>query len=99
MEIQSPKRSILRFAALLACVLISAALMPRPTAGQSGLGSGRVEGTGTDESGATVAAAMITAHSDATGLTAAQSSDSTGHFIFPYLSPRAYHRSVDRAGC
>src|SRR5579864_1291786 len=100
MEIQSPNRSILglRVAALLAWGLISAVLMPRPTAGQSGLGSGRVEGTVTDESGATVAAAMITAHSDATGLTAVQTSDSSGHFIFPYLSPGTYHMSVEKAG-
>jgi len=100
MKIQLLKRSILRvrFAALLACGLISAALMPRPTASQSGLGSGRVEGTVTDESGATVAAAVITAHSDATGLTAMQTSDSSGHFIFPYLSPGTYHLSVEKAG-
>jgi len=96
MEIQLSRRSILgvRLAALLACGLISVALMPSPTAGQSGLGSGRVEGTVTDESGATVAAATITAHSDATGLTAVQTSDSSGHFIFPYLSPGTYHMSV-----
>ena len=100
MEIQLPKRSILgvKFAALLACSLISAVLMTGSAAAQSGLGSGRVEGTVTDESGATVAAAMITARGDATGLATVQTSDPSGHFLFPYLTPGTYHVSVEKAG-
>jgi len=71
-----------RFAVLLACGLIPAALMTKPAAGQSGLGSGRVEGTVLDESGATVAAATITARSDATDLATVQTSDPSGIFFF-----------------
>jgi len=72
--------------------------MTKPTAAQSGLGSGRVEGTVMDASGATVAGATITARNDATGLSTAQTSDPTGHFIFPYLTPGMYHVSVEKAG-
>jgi len=77
---------------------MAAAFMTRPTAGQSGLGSGRVEGTVMDASGATVAGAAVTARNDATGLSTAQTSDPTGHFIFPYLNPGTYHVSVEKAG-
>jgi hypothetical protein len=72
-------------------------MAPRAAA-QSGLGSGRIEGTVTDESGATVAGATITARSDATGVPTVQTSDDSGHFLFPYLTPGAYHVSIERAG-
>ena len=100
MEIQLRKRFVrgVRFAALLACSLIAAALMTKPAAGQSGLGSGRVEGTVLDESGATVATATVTARSDATGVATVQTSDPSGHFLFPYLTPATYHVSVEKAG-
>src|SRR5882762_8057027 len=100
MKIKLSRRSTWdgRAAALLACGLIAAAFMTKPTAAQSGLGSGRVEGTVTDASGATVAGATITARNDATGLSTAQTSDPTGHFIFPYLNPGTYHVSVEKAG-
>src|SRR6266852_260535 len=66
MRIQMRKRGM-RFVAFLTCSLISGVLMTQGAAGQSGLGSGRIEGTVTDESGATVAGATITARNDATG--------------------------------
>src|ERR1700688_3562894 len=83
------KRIVLgmRFAALLVCGLIAGAWMTTPVAGQSGLGSGRVEGTVTDESGATIADATVTARSDATSVTTEQTTDTSGHFLFPYLTP------------
>ena len=100
MEIQLRKRAIrgVKFAALLACGLIAAALMTEPAAGQSGLGSGRVEGTVLDDSGATVAAATVSARSDATGVTTVQTSDPSGHFLFPYLTPGTYHVSIEKSG-
>ena len=88
----------LRFGALLACGIIAAALMIEPAAGQSGLGSGRVEGTVMDESGSSVAEATVTARNDATALTTIQTSDPSGHFLFPYLSPGTYQVSVEKAG-
>jgi hypothetical protein len=87
-----------RFVVLLGCSLIATAWMTEPAAGQSGLGSGRVEGTVVDGSGAAVADATITARSDATGLTTIQTSDASGHFLFPYLSPGTYHVSSEKAG-
>jgi hypothetical protein len=100
MRRQSRTRLIrrVRFAALLACGLIVAALTTEPVAGQSGLGSGRVEGTVMDESGATVASATVTARSDSTGVAMVQSTDSSGHFLFPYLIPGGYHVSVEKSG-
>jgi hypothetical protein len=88
----------LRFGALLACGIIAATLMIEPAAGQSGLGSGRVEGTVMDESGSSVAEATVTARNDATALTTIQTSDPSGHFLFPYLSPGTYQVSVEKAG-
>jgi hypothetical protein len=100
MEKQVWKRFVqaMKFAALLACGLTAVTLVTEPVAGQSGLGSGRVEGTVMDESGATVAGATITARSDATGLATVQTSDQAGHFLFPYLTPGAYHVSAEKAG-
>jgi hypothetical protein len=89
---------LVRFATLLACGLIAIALTSRLAAGQSGLGSGRVEGTVTDSSGATVADAKITVHGEATGLNVEQNSDPSGHFNFPYLTPGKYQVSVEKAG-
>src|SRR6266851_2568812 len=98
MRLNRRNRRALRFGALLACSIIAVSLMIKPAAGQSGLGSGRIEGTVMDESGATVADATVTARSDATGVATVQSSDSSGHFLFPYLTPGAYHVSVEKAG-
>jgi hypothetical protein len=100
MEIKLRKRAIrgVKFFALLVCGLIAAALMTEPAAGQSGLGSGRVEGTVLDESGATVAVATVTARSDATGVATVQTSDPSGHFLFPYLTPGTYHVSIEKSG-
>ena len=94
------KRFVLgvRIAALLAYCVIVATCVSKPAAGQSGLGSGRLEGTVIDESGATVAGATITARSDAMGLATVQTSDPSGRFLFPYLTPGAYHVSVEKAG-
>ena len=67
-------------------------------AGQSGLGTGRVEGTVLDSSGAAVADASVTALNMATDVSTVQQSDSTGHFLFPYLSPGNYHVTIEKSG-
>jgi hypothetical protein len=54
-----------RFAILLGCPLIATAWMSQPAAGQSELGSGRVEGVIVDESDGVVPDAAVTASSDA----------------------------------
>jgi len=64
-----------RIAILLGCLLTATAWMTEPAAGQSGLGSGRVEGVIVDESDGVVPHAAVTASSDATGLSTIQTSD------------------------
>jgi hypothetical protein len=86
-----------RFLALAGLSMLAVWLTPA-AAGQSGLGSGRAEGTVTDGSGAVVADATVTAVSDTTGLSTTQTSDSNGHFVFPYLTPGNYHVSVEKRG-
>src|SRR5580704_5342370 len=89
---------IIRYLVLLACPLIATARMTELAAGQSGLASGRVEGVIVDASDAVVPDAAVTANSDATGLSEMQNSDSSGHFLFPYLSPGTYHLSIKKSG-
>src|SRR3984885_9857500 len=81
---------------LLLCVvaLCTASLV----AAQSGLGTGRVEGTVLDSSGAAVADAAVTVLNMATDVSTAQQSDSTGHFLFPYLTPGNYHVTIEKSG-
>src|SRR5580704_1958232 len=89
---------IIRYLVLLACPLIATARMTELAAGQSGLGSGRVEGVVVDESDGVVPDAAVTASSDATGLSEIQTSDASGHFLFPYLSPGTYHLNIEKSG-
>lgn len=85
-------RSLLLLCSVIA--LCTASLV----AAQSGLGTGRVEGTVLDSSGAAVADASVTALNMATDVSTVQKSDSTGHFLFPYLAPGNYHVTIERSG-
>ena len=67
-------------------------------AGQSGLGTGRVEGTVLDRSAAAIVDASVTAVNMASGVSTEQKTDSSGHFLFPYLSPGDYHVNVEKSG-
>jgi len=87
-----------RLSILLVCCLGASAWMTGPARAQSGLGNGSIEGTVLDSSGAIVGGAGITAQNDSTGFSATQTSDSNGHFLFPYLSPGAYHVTIEKAG-
>ncbi len=87
-----------RLPVLLVCCMGASAWMAEPARAQSGLASGRIEGTVLDSSGAVVGSATVTARSDATGLSATQASDSNGYFLFPYLSPGTYRVTIERAG-
>ena len=89
---------VARSSILLVCGLGALGWITEPAAGQSGLGSGRIEGTVLDSSGATVVGAGVTAQNDSTGVSATQTSDANGYFLFPYLSPGAYHVSIEKAG-
>jgi len=65
---------------------------------QSSLGSGRLEGTVLDPSGAAVPGATVTAQNQATGVSATLTSDDSGHVLFLYLSPGTYQVSVQKPG-
>jgi hypothetical protein len=91
------RRGCLMCARVLFCL---AAFISVSSAGwaQSGLGSGRLEGTVLDSSGASVGGATVTVQNNATGSVSTQVADSGGHFIFVYLTPSAYHVTVEKAG-
>ena len=72
---------------LFVCALFALLLLPPLGLAQSSLGSGRLEGTVLDPSGAVVAGAAVTARNTETGVSTTQRSDSEGHFLFVYLTP------------
>src|SRR6202521_2980035 len=80
------------------CSIVAVLCTTSLVAGQSGLGTGRVEGTVLDRSGAAVADASVTALNLATDVSTVQKSDSTGHFLFPYLAPGKYHVTIEKSG-
>ena len=57
-----------------------------------------MEGTVLDPSGAAIPAASVAAVNEATGISAQQKSDSTGHFLFLDLQPGVYKLTVQRDG-
>ena len=87
-----------RVSARLACCVLALAWLAGPARAQTGLGSGRIEGTVVDASEGVVAGATVTARSDSTGLTMTQTSDASGHYLFPTLSPGAYHLTIEKTG-
>jgi hypothetical protein len=100
MDVQNWERLcvLVRMSILLACCALAVGWLAEPTSAQSGLGSGRVEGTVLDPSGANVVGAKVTARSDTTGLTTTQTSDVNGHFLFLYLLPESYHITIEKDG-
>src|SRR6266481_5887066 len=65
---------------------------------QAGAGTGRIEGTVTDSSGAVVPGAQVIAREETTNITASVTSEDDGHFIFLYLAPGSYDISVKKDG-
>lgn len=73
-------------------------LFQGPVRAQAGAGTGRIEGTVTDSSGAVVPGAQVTAREETTNITASAVSEDDGHFIFLYLAPGTYDISVKKDG-
>jgi hypothetical protein len=71
---------------------------PDPQRAQSALGSGQLEGTVLDSTGAAVAKATVTVRNQDTGVSVTQPTDDIGHFIFLYLVPGSYQVSIQRSG-
>jgi hypothetical protein len=86
------------FLSLLLCLAVAAFFCAEIMQAQSGAGSGRIEGTVSDTSGALVPEARITVRSQATGIAATATSESDGHFVFLYLIPGTYDVSVQKNG-
>ena len=96
---QSPRRKssslgLQAFCCLLAWTVLSGALAH----GQASLGTGRIEGTIVDSTGAAVTDTTVVAASASTGLSQTQKSDSTGHFVFLSLVPGSYSVSIQKLG-
>ncbi|MBS1866656.1 MAG: TonB-dependent receptor, partial [Acidobacteria bacterium] len=73
-------------------------LIQAPVFAQAGAGSGRIEGTITDASGAVVPGALVTAREESTNIAASASSGEDGRFLISYLAPGSYHVSVKKDG-
>ncbi len=73
-------------------------LLPITAWGQAGAGQGSIEGTVTDQAGAVVPGATVTARNVATQLTRAAKTDNTGRYVIPNLPPGDYEVAVEMAG-
>jgi len=82
------------FWCFLALVVLSGSL----THGQASLGTGRIEGTIVDTSGAAIADSTVVAASASTGISLTQKSDATGHFVFLSLVPASYQVTIQKPG-
>lgn len=79
-------------------VLILVLLLATLANGQASLGTGRVEGTILDSSGAAIADSTVLIANQDTGISFTQKSDSTGHFMFLSLPPGSYQVTIQKQG-
>ncbi|HEY8714883.1 MAG TPA: TonB-dependent receptor, partial [Candidatus Acidoferrum sp.] len=86
------------YPAAASVVLILALMVASGAWAQSGSGTGKIEGTLTDSSGAAVPGAELTARNQETAITAAATSEDNGHFIFLYLAPGVYTVVIKKDG-
>jgi hypothetical protein len=81
------------------CFVIAFVLLLATLAnGQASLGTGRVEGTIADSSGAAIADSTVLIANQDTGISFTQKSDSTGHFMFLSLPPGSYQVTIQKEG-
>ncbi len=85
-------KTILRFATLLALILLCCAVA------LAQIKSGTIVGAVTDPSGAVVAGAKIVVVNQQTNVETATVSDSTGSFTVPYLASGTYNVNVEKSG-
>lgn len=65
---------------------------------QASLGTGRVDGTVVDRSGAAIVDSTVIIRNQNTGISDTQKSDSTGHFVFLSLPPGSYQVTIQKSG-
>ena len=87
-----------RQGALMLFLIALGLLSQDPARAQAGAGTGRIEGTLTDSSGAVVPGGQVTAREETTNITASVTSEDDGHFIFLYLAPGTYDISIRKDG-
>ena len=80
---------------VFSCVLSFVLFSPKGAAGQ---GLGRISGTVTDSSGASVAKARVTAKRNDTGEMATTETDKAGVYVFPSLAPAGYTVAASAPG-
>jgi Carboxypeptidase regulatory-like domain len=88
------RNRLVSICAVLLCVFAVSAL---PAHGQA-VSTGTITGTVTDTTGAVVAGATITLVDKTTGDTRGTTSNETGHFIFPNVSPGTYILKFRKSG-
>src|SRR5438045_1350734 len=86
--------SVLIQTSVLAFTLVLATLANA----QASLGTGRLEGTIVDSSGAAIVDSTVTVRNQNTGISETQNSDSTGHFVFLSLSSGTYQVTIQKPG-
>jgi hypothetical protein len=65
---------------------------------QAQVTTGTITGTVTDSSGAAVAGAQVAVHETGKGTTQQYTTDTTGGYVAPYLTPGTYAVSVEKSG-
>ncbi|MCA1619719.1 MAG: TonB-dependent receptor [Acidobacteria bacterium] len=80
------------------CLLVLLALAAAPAGAQTQITTGTVQGTVTDEQGATVPGATVEVRNVGTNLTRTLLSDEGGRFVFLQLPPGRYTLSVTKQG-
>jgi len=92
------KNSYLRASAVVAAITVILLLGAVPGYCQTSSANGRIEGTVADQSGAVVPGAAVAIKDAATGMTAEQTSDATGHFVFLTVRPGTYEITIRKTG-
>ena len=97
LQASAKPRSMWSLCVVAMCALVMI-LFSAPGMAQSALGSGRLEGTVVDPSGAVLADATVTARNQATGVSETTKCGADGHFVFLYLVPGTYEVSIVKSG-
>ncbi|MDQ2775007.1 MAG: TonB-dependent receptor [Acidobacteriota bacterium] len=79
-------------------VFCALSICPIAMLGQSGAGTGRIEGTAFDASGAVVPGAEVAIQNEETGVSTKITSEANGHFLALYLAPGPYSVSIAKQG-
>ncbi len=91
-------RVLASFSRIVLSGAVASLLIAAPARAQTARGSGRIEGTVLDPSGAAVPGATLTVRNEATGEATSLTSATDGHFVFLSLTPGRYQLTVELSG-